>query len=346
MRRFGMLLAALLIVGATVHGAAWWLLGSAVVASIDGAGPDGERLRHDGLVRGGWPLRAGATIARPELHRPAAGLLPAMTLAAEQAEAGVQLVSPRDATVTFRCPCRVTFPGAPGAAPADVEAGALVLSFRVEPGAPPRRWQLEGEDITVVQAADSVQFASLRLTGERDEAAPTPRQTVAFTLAGVRLGPAAEVPFGRVIRTATGEVVVAGALPPGSDTEAALRAWREDDGRIELRRLAIAWGPLALSAGATLALDRALQPMGAGTIRIANWRPALDAVGNAGLIDRQALVLVRLALTAVARPAPGGGSMVELPVALEQRTLTAARIPITRLPEIAWPRGPYRLGSN
>jgi hypothetical protein len=55
---------------------------------------------------------------------------------------------------------------------------------------------------------------------------------------------------------------------------------------------------------------------------------------------------VRLALTAVSRPAPDGGSMVELPVALEQRTLTAARIPIARLPEIAWPRGPHALGRN
>ena len=274
MRRIGMLLAALLVVLMAAHGAAWWLLGSAVVASIEGAGPDGERVRHDGLVRGGWPLRAGVTIAQPEFHRPATGVLPAMTLAAVSAEAGVHLTAPRDATVTLRCPCRVAFPDTQGSAPADIEAGALVLSVRVESGAPPRRWQLDGEDVAIVQAGEAVQLASLRLTGERDEAAPSPRQTVAFTLGGLRLGPAAEVPFGRVIRTATGEVVVAGALPPGPDTEAALRAWRADDGRIELRRLAIAWGPLALSAGATLALDRALQPMGAGTIRVANWRPA------------------------------------------------------------------------
>jgi hypothetical protein len=346
MRRIGMVLAALLAVGAAAHGVAWWLLGSAVVAGIEGTGPEGERVRHDGLARGGWPLRAGVTIARPQLHHPATGILPAMTLAAVSAEAGVQLAAPREATVTFRCPCRVAFPGTPGAAPADIEAGVLVLSFRVEPAAPPRRWQLDGEDVTIEQAGEAVQLASLRLTGERDEAARSPRQTVAFTLGGVRLGPAAEVPFGRVIRTATGEVAVSGALPPGPDTEAALRAWRADDGRIELRRLAIAWGPLALSAGATLALDRGLQPIGVGTLRIANWRPALEAVGNAGLIDRQALALVRLALTAVARPAPGGGSMVELPVALEERTLTAARIPIARLPEIAWPRDPSRFGRN
>lgn len=346
MRRIGTLLAALLIAVAAGQGVAWWLLGNAVVAGIEGVGPGGETVRHEGLARGGWPFRAGATIARPELSRPATGLIPALTLTAVQAEAGVQLASPREATVTVRCPCRVAFPGTHGAAPADIEAGALTLSFRVEPGAPPRRWQLDGEDVTIAQAGEAVQLASLRLTGDGDEAARSPRQTVAFALGGVRLGPAAEVPFGRVIRTATGEVAVSGALPPGPDTEAALRAWRADDGRIELRRLAIAWGPLALSAGATLALDGALQPMGAGTIRVANWRPALDAVGNAGLLDRQALALVRLALTAVARPAPGGGSMVELPVALEERTLTAARIPIARLPEIAWPRGPYTLGRN
>lgn len=345
MRRIGMLLAALLVVAAAVHGGAWWLLGNAVVAAIDGVGPDGERVRHDGLVRGGWPLRAGVTIARPEFSRPAAGLVPALTLTAMQAEAGVRLASPREATATVQCPCRLAFPGTQGAAPADIDAGALVLSFRVEPGAPPRRWRLDGENLTIVQAGEAVEVASLRLAGEREEAARA-RQSVAFALAGLRLGPAAEVPFGRLIRTATGELVVSGALPPGSDTEAALRAWRADDGRIELRGLALAWGPLALSAGATLALDRALQPMGAGTIRVANWRPALEAVGSAGLLDRQALALVRLALTAVSRPAPGGGSMVELPLVLEERTLTAARIPVARLPEIAWPRGPSTFGRN
>jgi hypothetical protein len=346
MRRIAMVLAALLAVAVAGHSLAWWRLGSAIVAAIEGAGPDGERVHHRGLARGGWPWRAEVTLARPELHRPAAGVLPALTFAAVQGEASVRLVSPRKATITLRCPCGLVFPAAPAAAPAEIDAGALVLSFRVEPGAPPPRWQVDGEHITIVRAGETVQMASLRLNGERDGTGRGARQTLAFALAGVQLGPAAEVPFGRVIRTAAGEVVVTGVLPPGSDTEAALRAWRADDGLIEFRRLAVAWGPLALSAGATLALDRALQPMGAGTIRIANWRPALEAVGNAGLIDRQALALVRLALTAVARPAPGGGSMVELPVALEERTLTAAHIPIARLPEIAWPRGSSRLGSN
>jgi hypothetical protein len=345
MRRIGALLAALLVVAAAVHGGAWWLLGNAVVAGIEGIGPAGETVRHQGLTRSGWPWRAGVTLERPELARPATGLMPALTLTAVQAEAGVPLAAPREATVTFRCPCRLAFPDTPGAVPTDIEASALTLSFRVELGGPPRRWQLDGEDITIVQAGEAVEVTSLRLTGEHDEDARA-RQTLAFALAGVRLGPAAEVPFGRLIRTATGEVVVSGRLPPGPDAEARLRAWRADDGRIELRRFALAWGPLALSAGATLALDRALQPVGAGTIRVANWRPALEAVGSAGLLDRQALALVRLALTAVSRPAPDGGSMVELPVALEQRTLTAARIPIARLPEIAWPRGPHALGRN
>jgi hypothetical protein len=303
-------------------------------------------MRHGGAARGGWPARATATIERPELRRPPSGFAPAMVLEAVRVEAGARLASPREVSLVFHCPCRVAFPGAAGIEPADIEAATLVASFRVGPEGSQRRWHLDGADLTLVQGAETVQIETLRVSGVHRDTAAEPIQTVSLALAGVRLGPGAEVPFGRVIRTVSGEVAVSGTVPPGADAEASLRAWREEAGQIELRRLAIAWGPLALSAGATLALDGALQPMGSGTIRIANWRPALEAVGNAGLIDRQALAIVRLALTAVSRPAPGGGSEVELPVALEDRTLTAARIPIARLPEIRWPRGPYALGRR
>lgn len=346
MGRIGWLLAVLLVVGAAAHSAAWWLLGSAVVASIEAPGPDGERVRHHGLERGGWPWGARVAMARPELHRPASGLAPAMMLSAARAEARLALAAPRDATVTFHCPCRLGFPASPGAAPADIAAGALVLSFRVEPGAPPRSWRLDGEQITIVQAGESVQVQSLRVTGERD-AVTGPRQTIAVALSGVRLGPGAEQPFGRVIRTASAEVTVSGALPPDPDPERALRAWRDQDGQVALRGLSIAWGPLALSAAATVALDPALQPRGVGTVRLANWQPALQAVGEAGLIDRQALALVRIALAALARPAQGGGSVVELPLTLEGRTLSAARIPIAALPEIRWSQhGPAVPGAR
>lgn len=345
-RRVVTWIAGLLMVAGLAHGAAWWLIGGMMVRGIEAGGPAGETLHHAGLARGGWPMRVAVTIERPVLSRPAVGFAPATTIEAVRAVAGAPLVSPRDVTVQLSCPCEVSFPEGSGLAPVKIEAAALVLTFRIEDDAPPGEWQLAGEEMAIGQGADLVRFRGARMTGQRGDAAG-PRQVVDVALEGVQLGAGAGVPFGREIRSASGELAVFGEMPPGPDPETSLRAWRDNRGQLQLRRLALAWGPLALSAGLTLALDRDLQPVGAGTIRVANWGPALDAAASAGLIDARAMALVRLALTAVSRPAPGGGPpVVEVPVTLEDRTLSAARFPIWRLPEIRWPRGTYSLGRR
>ncbi|GIX09097.1 MAG: hypothetical protein KatS3mg116_0807 [Elioraea sp.] len=339
-------IAGLTILAAVAHGLAWWLIGAMVVRGIDAGGPAGETLRHAGLVRGGWPTRIAVTLERPVLHRPAVGIVPAMTIEAVRASATAPLLAPRDVTAAFACPCRVAFPATPALAPVTVEASRLVLELRLEDGAPPRTWSLTGEALAILRGGETVRIRAARLDGargDRQEAA----QVVALALDDILLGPGAGGPFGREIRSVTGEVAVRGTLPPAPDPEASLRAWREAGGALELRRLAVAWGPLALSAGATLALDDALQPEGTGTIRLADWRPTIEALSRAGLIDRRASALIGLAFAALARPAPGGGPpVVEVPVALADRTLAAARFPIARLPEIRWPRGAHPFGSR
>lgn len=348
MTRVVTILAGLILAAVLAHGAAWWVIGNMMMAGIDQPGPGGETTRHGGLARGGWPLRAAVTVERPEIDRPAEALAPAMSLIAQRAEVEAPLWSPRDVTVALTCPCRIAFPDTPVVAPIEVEASSLVTSFRAELAGPPRQWHLEGAGLVVAQGAEPVRIGAARVSGRRAEDQAGAREAVTFAFESVILGSGAELPFGREMKTVSGEIAVFGTMPPGPDPEASLRAWRDDHGQIELRRLALAWGPLALSAGLTLALDRELQPMGAGTIRLANWRPALDAVAAAGLIDRQATAIARLALAAASRSPPGGGPpVVEVPLALEDRTLTAARIPIARLPEIRWPRASgLSLGSR
>lgn len=347
MTRVVTILAGLILAAVLAHGAAWWVIGNMMMAGIDQPGPAGETTRHAGLARGGWPLHAAVTVERPEIRRPAEALAPAMTLTAVQAVAEAPLWSPRDVRVALTCPCRIAFPDTPVVAPIEVEATSLVASFRVEPGAPPPEWHMEGAGLAVAQGAEPVRIGAARISGRRATEQAGAREAVTFALDSVMLGAGAAAPFGREVRTVSGELAMFGTVPPGPDPEANLRAWRDDRGQIELRRLALAWGPLALSAGLTLALDRELQPTGVGTIRLANWRAALDAVAAAGLIDRQSTAIASLALSAASRTPPGGGPpVVEVPLALEDRVLTASRIPIARVPEIRWPRAPHRLGSN
>jgi hypothetical protein len=118
-------------------------------------------------------------------------------------------------------------------------------------------------------------------------------------------------------------------------------AWRDGGGTLELRGLTMRWGPVAAAAAATLALDDALQPAGAGTLRLTGAAEAVDALAEAGLIERRAAGAARALLPLMARrPADGGPPTLDVPVTLERRALALGRIPVTRLPLLDWAAAP------
>lgn len=327
-RRLGLLLAGVAAVTAAAHTAWWWATGSALIATLQRPGPAGATLHHAGIARGGWPWRARVDIAAPVLRHPLAEPAPAGTLAARTATAEVALAAPRTARIALACPCRLALPDLPQVAPVTVTAERLVLTVALDrEGA----WRLDGTRLVLAQGAVLAELAALEAHGGPDAA---PGYTLAVSLAGLVLGAGAG-PFGREVRRAAGELVLVGDLP--AVEAGALAAWRDGGGRLELRRLALAWGPLALSAAATLGLDGELQPMGAGTLRLAEWRAALEAATAAGLIEPRAAALLRFGLAAATRPAPGGGTMAEVPLRLRDRTLSVGPVPLARLPVVHWP---------
>ncbi len=338
MRRMARLLAALVGAGVVAHAAAWLLLAEAVRSGIERPGPAGETLVHGGLGLSGWPGPVVRTINAPRLTRPSDGLVPAVTIEAKTAQTRTSLLAPRKVDVILGCPCRLEAIGQLRAATAAMDAAALRLDLRFEGGGRLIRWSLEGSDVALVADEAAVEIAAMRLTTSRRDT-PEPMSTVLFSLEGVRLAAAANTPFGSVIRSLDGEVVLKGQLEPTLPAEVALRRWREAEGRIEVRRLSLAWGPLAASAGLILSLDPALQPTGAGTIRVANWRAAIESLESSGALPRQTAAFARLGLGIIAREPPGAGaSVVEVPFAVENRILSAARIPLLELPALAWPR--------
>jgi hypothetical protein len=131
-----------------------------------------------------------------------------------------------------------------------------------------------------------------------------------------------------------------GVLPAAGSPARALAAWRDADGALALDSLALTWGPLTLQAAATMTLDAALQPAGSATARLAGFGPTLDRLVASGLVGRGQAAIARIALTAASRPAEGGERVVEIPLQLEDRLLTAARMPLVRLPPIIWPNEP------
>lgn len=144
-------------------------------------------------------------------------------------------------------------------------------------------------------------------------------------------------PLGNRLEEVTLEARLHG-LPDGDGpTRAQATRWRDAGGRLEVMGLTLRWGTMAASAAATLALDAALQPSGAGTLRIANPMATLDALGAAGAVPPRNLEMAKRILPLMTRPdASGGPPVIELPVTLERRALGVMRMPLLQLPAVEW----------
>jgi hypothetical protein len=176
-----------------------------------------------------------------------------------------------------------------------------------------------------------------------------PAVLLIFTAEGITLPPpqaAGGHPLPRRAESLSGELALSGPVPLGRrDLVARAEAWREAGGTLELRSMALRWGPVGAEVQATLTLDEALQPMGAGTVRVSGVGPAIEALAAEGVLTPRGAATARTVLALLARtPAEGGPSRVELPISLEGRTLSlGGRLQLMRLPPLAWPGRPQEL---
>lgn len=162
-----------------------------------------------------------------------------------------------------------------------------------------------------------------------------------FSLAAeaIDLPPMAKWPLGSRISSLAVEGTLSGQLGGGTSRQDWAAAWRDSGGSCEIRRFAIGWGPLGVSATATLALDDQLQPMGAGTAKLVGYAAALDALAAGGTISHSAATAAKAVLSLLA-PTPGDGepAAVDVPLTLQYRTLSMRQVPLLRLPELDWPQ--------
>ena len=163
--------------------------------------------------------------------------------------------------------------------------------------------------------------------------------TVAFDGSGIAL-PAPPVlpalPLGQQVTRVVLDASILGAIPPGP-LDAGLARWRDDGGTVEVRHIRLDWGPLSIQGDGTLALDAALQPLGAFSARAQGFFEAIYILRKQGQVDSQAANTARLVLGVMSRPSPGGGApTIALPVSIQNRTVFAGPVAVARLNPIVW----------
>ncbi|TCZ55957.1 DUF2125 domain-containing protein [Roseicella aquatilis] len=338
-----LLLGLLLLAGlaAAGHALLWlWLAGRLEAGFRDWAAlrrAEGWQVDHAAPRRGGWPLAATLTLPDFRLAGGGATLPGGMDWRAEAVM--LRLVPPRLDRLVVEMPGRHGL--RLGALELPFAAARLAATLPLEAAALPRELRLAAERLRLDTPAGPAAARDATAEIETRSAAPggEPAVTLRLLAGDVVLpeaGPAVRV-LGRGVARAQLDLDLTGPMLPGHAPAARAEAWRDGGGALALRGLALRWGPLAASGDARLTLDEALQPMGAGTLRLEGAGEAVQAAAEAGLLSRGAAATVRTVLRMLSRqPADGGPAELELPLLLEDRVLTAARLPVAELPAWRW----------
>lgn len=127
-----------------------------------------------------------------------------------------------------------------------------------------------------------------------------------------------------------------GALPADA-RRGSLMDWAAAGGTVELTRLGIEWGKVALDGEGTLALDPAGQPLAALTTRVRGLPVLLDQLAASGLIQPDAANAMKFLLMMLSKPDAQGRPAITAPVSLQGGAVYLGPALLTRIPPIIWP---------
>lgn len=163
---------------------------------------------------------------------------------------------------------------------------------------------------------------------------PSARFTLAARAVDLPLDPA--LPLERRLGRVELDGRIMGTIPEDAPL-AALAAWSNAGGTMEIDRLAVEWGALEAEADGTFAFDPALQPLIATTARLRGWNDMLGRLTKAGLVEPAAASAAEMLLAILARPDPQGRPTLTLAVSLQDGYLYAGQARLLKLPPLPIP---------
>jgi hypothetical protein len=336
------IVAALLIaVAAVVVG--WWFVANRLESEIDAfaakLAQDGGHFTVAERKRAGFPFHPTVILTKPDVAFPPGAPGP-WSWSGERADVRVSLFSPSVINVALSGTSRLK--ASPFGQPLDLamEASAATGRFAREDNRETAAINLSDLSITPA-GGDPIQVDSATLRIARPLAMPSDEHTQSYgaglQLMGVTLPESAGTPLGRRMAQLLLEGVVLGPLAPSLDTKA-FQSWRDAGGTVEITRLLARFGPLTMSAEATMALDEDMQAMGAGTGRIQGFAPALDALAASQVIRLNDANAAKSFLMLLARPPmPGAEPQLTAPLTIQEKKLFVGPVAVMQVPRIKWP---------
>lgn len=153
---------------------------------------------------------------------------------------------------------------------------------------------------------------------------------VTLVVEDAALPAAPQGPLGKTIARVRADITLVGAFPQ-RPREAAMAAWRDAGGTVELRSLVVRWGPLDLTADGTLALDSELRPIGALSASIAGVDEAVASLLAEGSIGAAEAAAMRVAFNLFARITSSSGDRVNVPITAQDGRIFVGPVAVARI---------------
>jgi hypothetical protein len=294
-------------------------------------------------VRGGWPLAATLTVPTVSISGGEADIPGGMSWRTDRLTLRVSLLRPWKLEIAADGMQRLGLADSPEI-PYTADGLRITLPLR-SGGTSGRSLDFVAHHLRAGMpmgndATAGMTIGVVRLHLDFRQAAQSGEPALAFALYAEDIGPPPGVAraLGPRIADLTLKGALDGPVPRAQSPAERATAWRDGGGTLEIEQLAMNWGPLDLTASATLALDDQLQPMGAGNARAVGYAETLDALAAHNALTKSAATAAKAVLSLLAHnPDDGGPPDVEVPLTLQYRTLSMRQVPLVRLPELDWP---------
>ncbi|NMJ40924.1 DUF2125 domain-containing protein [Roseomonas sp. JC162] len=341
-RRILSTLVVLLLLLAGAHGLAWWRVTGMMAAGFADwtalRRAEGWTVEHDPPRPAGWPLAAELVVPNLRVEARGRGFAEAV---GHDSERLVLRVGPRRLDrLALRWEGQQVL--RLGAVAVPVAARRLEAEVPLEPMPPLRPVEVLAEDLTAATPAGLLQARQARLLLSPAWSGAEPALLAELRADGVRMpagavAPAVAAALGQEVESVGIVAALTGPSPMPPSAQRA-RAWRDAGGQLDVRSMALRWGPVASEANVRLSLDAALQPQGSGQVRVIGAPAAIQALEGAGLLPRATARAAQGVVALLTRVPPGGGPpQVELPIALTEGRLSIARIVVATIPPLVWP---------
>lgn len=129
---------------------------------------------------------------------------------------------------------------------------------------------------------------------------------------------------------------IMGPVPAAADLVQALSGWASAGGVLELKTFAFKQAPLEATGEGTLALDEALQPLGALTVRAYGVAETVDLLTSDDLLDARSAKTAKIMVEGLAKADDAGKPRVDLSLSLQQGYLWLGPLRLAKLPRFSF----------